>query len=435
VLTIIYIILVCLVGWLSVSLSSKDLSREEHLGLAFIVGSGIHSLIYFITSVLTDLINPNNIFTLGIELTILIVLTRLFRINYKHWHNIKIRKNRGDIIVLILGISIIIFTIIQTLYWPIYEPDAIHLYDFRALRLLEGDKSKLLASTSINHNELYPPFTSLMHLFFYQTGISNPKIFYGIIFASFFLTLIGYVLRLTNSRTKAYLTAALTIFTPSVLWNSFLALPNVSYMIFFSLSILYFHDYNLQKKAIPRMIILPAILIGLTTWTRSEPFWVIPSLILLSTFALRKNFKAIIIAILIFLSISSVWPNSVKTETVTSQITDHISYATILVKNTYSFNEAAKFMIKPLVDCWGLVLPLFIGVFIFGLIKKKAPSLLEITASCISISIIIGFLVFSYLYSQWTDLGSSLYRLAIMVIPLYWVAIFTSHVWNKDGVK
>ncbi|MFA6572494.1 MAG: hypothetical protein WCT77_14795 [Bacteroidota bacterium] len=324
-------------------------------------------------------------------------------------------------------------------------PDAISLYDFRAQRLFAGDLRTFFIGTDFYRNDLYPPFTSLMHFFLYQVGVANPKIIYSLFFAAFYLVIVGYVKRVTRSSILGLLAGTLIIATPSVWWNSFLEITNVIFMIYLSLAVLYLFERD-DNKSKSRRILLGSILLGLSTWVRTEPFWLIPAAFMFIMCIVKKEIKFMVVFGLIVISMSFLWPLSISrfasvitmspgqnAPTVASQPTYIIgsTFRVIARSAPQKAREISNHFIIPLWQSWGFTLPAFFVVFLFELIfKRKLFPWMQFVTIFLSISILVGITLFSFTFAQWNGLDNSVYRMAIMTIPLYWVCIITSDIWK-----
>lgn len=436
---IIYLILIFLTGWLTVNLLIKKLTWQEHLGLSFLLGFGIHSVLYFIFVLRMGLPIQNNLIFLICEAILLLLFSHIFKKKTKH---VNFPKEQGKIKYLKIFLNltsgfILLYTFLQCIYWPVYQPDAIYLYDFRAQRLLAGDIYTFFHGTNFYYNHLYPPFTSLMHFFLYQVGAVNPKIFYALIFIALYFVIVGYVKRITSSNVLGLLAGALTILTPSMWWNSILALGNIIFTVYISLAVLYLFD-PLDKESNSGNVLLGALLLGLSVWTRIEPFWMVPAFLVLIKNLFRLKIKNLLIFFAIVLPMSYLWPSSVITPpslsatTPVSAINTEI-YRVKTITNT-NIIESVRYFLDPLYESWGLVLPLFLIVFVSEMVFfRKSFPWVQVSAIALTLTIIYGIVSFSTAFEGWMGLDNSVYRMATITIPLYWVSIVKSEIWKKLG--
>ncbi len=433
-ITLSYVPLVFLFGWLLMSIFDFRVSIPEKVGLSLLLGFGIHSITYYLLALLFGNVELNNTILLWLELLLAYFAARIIR-KGKLLPELKIDLkglSRLHKILLLLSVLILGYTTIQSIYWPPFQPDAIYLFDFRAKQLLSGNLKLFLEGTYFYHNGFYPPFTSLIHFFFYQVGFSNPKLFYPLMLFAFYLALFGYVKRVYKSTTLGLLVASLTLFTPSILWNSFFALPNVVFMIFLTLSILYLFEKPGKETTLFKNVLLPSLLLGLSAWTRIEPFWMVPVFLFSIKSVLGKNLKHLIIFIAIFYLLANLWPSTVTSysEGILEQIFKEAIWA--IRAGSLLIEEVVQYFLVHIWKSWGFLFPLFISVVTFKiLIIRKSPSLLEIATFLLASSIIFGLINTAGRFENWRELGRSVFRMAIVVIPLFWVTIITSEVWKS----
>jgi len=443
---LIYLILVFCFGWFMVGILVKKITLEEHIGLSLLMGFGIHSVLYFVFVLYFALLNTSSLIFLAGETVVVVLLSFITR---KHSSHININKDQKlrriiDIVLVALSSLVLLYTFIRCVYWPVYEPDTLYLYDFRAQRLLAGDISIFFKGTSFYQNNLYPPFTSLMHFFLYQVGSVNPKIIYPLILLAFYFVIVGYVKRQTKSNLSGLLVGTLILLTPSVMWNSVIAESNIVFMAYLSLGSLYILDDPESGSGRIGKVLLGSLLLGLSAWIRAEPFWVVPLGVFSIKSLLKKDILMIIVATIIVLSMSRLWLESVARYNVIGvpppSITKIVEQVKVVVDQSkrydlaYDLNVALHFL-NPLYRSWGLIPPLFIAVVTAEIIIfRKMPNWIEVVAILLSSSVILGLVSFSHRFTQWTGLDDSVYRMATMVVPLYWVSILTSRIWKNIRV-
>jgi len=434
---ILYLFLIFLSGLLTVNLLIKELTWQEHLGLSFLVGFGNHSVLYFIFVLRMGLPLQNNLVFLICETVLLILFTYVLKKKTKH---VSFPKEKGKVkylktFLLLISGFVLLYTFLQCIYWPVHTPDAIYLYDFRAKLLLRGNLDRFFGGISFYFNQLYPPFTSLMHFFLYQTGAENPKIYYALIFIALYLVIVGYVKRITKSTFLGLLAGTLTILTPSIWWNSTLASTNITLTAYISIATLYLFDPT-DKNTYFGNAILGAMLLGFSAWTRIEPFWMVIAFLVFIKNIFRLKIKNLLIFFAIILPLSYLWPSSVITPPTLSAPTP-ISiiktevYRIKLVTNTNSI-ETIKYFSHPLYESWGIVLPLFFGVLFAEIVfMKKSVFWIQISTLALTLTTIYAIISFSTAFAGWAGLRDSVYRMATMTIPLYWVNIIKSNAWKK----
>lgn len=435
---IFYFALVFLLGWLLLNLIGSKLSLEESVGLSPLLGLGFHSFFYYL-AFLFIVKNPvNNLFVLVGEVSILIILSLFFRKKIPSTSNcnkVDKKKKLLNILLIIPSFFALGYTFLECVYWPVYQPDALSLYDFRAQRLLQGDLATFFNGTSFYQNNIYPPFTSLMHFFLYQIGETNPRIIYAVLFICFYLVIVGYVKRSTSSSTKGLLAGASVVLTPSIWWNSILALTNIPFMIFISTSVLYMFDFSGKKGLGLETTMLGAILLGLSTWTRIELFWLVPALVFFIWRLQKKQFLLIVVFLAIVLPLSYIWPLTLPREKYTYIPTPSkevlVEFSAAKNVSINGITEKLRYFSNPLYQSWNLILPLFLLVVILEVILlKRRPNKIELVTLLLCAAIVIGMVNFSNRFKQWRELSSSVYRMSIIVIPLFWINIVSSSIWE-----
>jgi hypothetical protein len=443
---LVYLILIFCFGWFVVDLMVKKITLEEHVGLSLLLGFGIHSVLYFVFTPYFALLNTSSLLFLLGETVIVVFVSLITKLHTSHTQinkDLKVRKVAGLILVTLSSI-VLLYTFVQCVYWPVFEPDTLYLYDFRAQRLLVGDLNTFFRGTSFYQNNLYPPFTSLMHFFLYQVGVINPKIIYPIILLAFFLVIVGYVKRKTKSNLAGLLTGTLILLTPSILWNSVIAITNIVFMAYLSLACLYLFDTTDDVSGKKNGVLIGILLLCLSIWVRLESFWVIPLGLFALTRLFRKSVVIVFVAIVAVLLMSRLWPESIArynlslgASTVQFSATKVVEQVKVAVSQSRRSGLAhdlvvTQYFLNSLYQSWGLILPLFIAVAMVEIIIfRKMPTWIEVVALLLSASIILGIVDFSHRFVEWTDLGDSVYRMGTITIPLFWVSIVTSEVWKR----
>lgn len=434
-----FFLLIFSLGWFTVNIIGKKISLEERVGLSIILGFGIHSLIYYVLELYLRFALFTSLELLVGEIFLAVLINIIFKVENGYKNPVKYKFKVLDVVLILISLLVFSYSFVQSVYWPPYEPDAIHLYDFRAKRLLEGDIAGFYSRNDINQSNLYPPFTSLGHFFIYQTGSNKAKIIYPAFFFSLYLVILGYIKRLTKSSRRGLLAATLVIFTPSVWWNSFLALPNMIYMIFLSLSVMYLFEETKDKKITLGRIALGALLLGLSAWTRMELFWVVPAVVLALRSLLKIKLVNLLLFLIIFIPISFLWSISLKAIVPTSQkvvtpIHNIINTVTTVTSQSFTPGQTSAVLqhfLLPLFQSWGFILPLFIVVVFTEMLVLRRLTVFNLTSILLSLFFVVGIVVFSGWYPQWQKLDSSVYRLGIISIPLFWVSIITSPLWDR----
>ena len=201
-LVIFGLLLTVLFGFLvSYALSSR-LHPIERLGLAYLLGIGLLTFLMFLSFLIgLKFTLINTLFVLTVATIILLLLTRnirsKFRLEMKELFSLLKFSFIEKIFVFIL-IILFIYSLINSLYWPVADWDALAIYDFRA---------KVFAMTGgmaegIDRGYFfgYPLLVSLANAWVYLLGGDNPKLIYSLFYISFIFVFYGVIRRLCSRR-------------------------------------------------------------------------------------------------------------------------------------------------------------------------------------------------------------------------------------------
>ncbi len=436
---IIVLIFISYIGYLLVGLITKKIKGIEKAGLSFLLGLGLFTLLVFVLSTAGFYINSRNILFLIAVLLILLIGTSKV-LNKRLFPGIKELFERRECFSIEKAIfwvicTILLISLLVSAYWPVSIWDALVLYDFRAKVIVEtgyfvqiADKYKYFAH--------YPLFTSLSHVLVYLFGGTNPQYIYSLLFLSF----VAIFYRAVNefSSRKASLIATLVMCsTPILFHHSTFAYTNLPYTVYLVSGFFYLYRYLLNNKNSDSLII-SALLIGLSTWTReAEPFW-ITSLVVLIPFAIyKKKLKHIVLYASSFFAVQYPWRIHLvnifgKGRSTSRQISSVASsiYKNIEVK---SLLEIAKFIYDSMVKQWGLFL--LILFFLIVLLENRRKT--RARTNVFLIIILVNFMLlvvstyhFSLSYEGWQKIPDSARRMSMFFIPLLIFYIGTTGVFN-----
>jgi hypothetical protein len=412
----------------------------EKAGLSFLLGTGMVSVLYFLFVWASNRV-------VSLEFWIITFLTAILLFNFRSPKSsfekptlprIPIRPNLIAIICWVGIMALFIMTLVYAFYRPVYTPDSIYLFDFRAKVMFISQR--LTDINQIGNWNAYPMFTSMIGLIWRFMGIDNPSTYYPIMYFSF--TLIFYsVLREKISRNLASLGTLLMYTTPVTLWQSQLdGMTNLPYTIFLCLSLLY--GYKIMKAKIPHIsdLVISSLFLGLSTWTRGvEPIWVVPLFLTTLVIVVKNKMRWVFIYFAILSLIREIWPAYVHKQYIsisrgTQIITDNvlqtqIGAAPFVQSLSYTFNSALTLLPKSL----GLVCYLFAAAVLLNLLYRKfSIDQLFFLAAVVGILGVIFFgslfmvINFSLVIDVYND---SLSRLLSVVVPLLWFYIMTSPAW------
>lgn len=390
----------------------------ERLSLAFILGSGALTFIWFAISqlgypltLLTYFVSVIAVFSLGLliprvsppfppeMIPKLSVMDNLLKIS----------------IWVIAGLAVLV-----SLYNPVISWDSLTLYDFRGIVIAQS--GSLTAIELSTYHLSYPLMTSLIHALVYLLGGNNPQVFYSLTYLAILGMIYGRMMQWANTRYA--LLSTLLIATSPFLWeHATISYTNLPYAGAFLAGLLY----------LPSSLILSGILIGLTTWIRSsEPFWIVGFLAIF-TFGLKS--KQLIhagIGIILALIIKYAWSLYLATAYA------RIGYSPESLPSIYNLSLFSKiyenagsilsyftqFIFLPYLGLWLFTFISMISLILAFRAKLKIalPGLFVFSHLLIFIMTIVGVAIFSTYYSSWYSIGGSATRMILFVVPIITVA-------------
>lgn len=422
-----------LCGWPIANLTGKTI-LVERLGLAFLLGNGLTTFIWFL------------LYLLGIPLDFLSLLisgsiTYLmgFFINKRFELKSPIlplpklsiyQKALNLIIIVLLIISFVIGS-----YKPLIAWDSIALYDFRGHTIALNHSLKDLTEDS--YYVSYPLLISLDHAIIYMLKGVSAQGMHAIIFAAFIAVIYG---RLASFSSLLYagIGSLLIILNKEIFAHSTYAYTNLPYIAYLITSILYSVSPTRKNKQLS-FLILAGILTGLSTWVRSlEAFWFIPTfLILLQGWYLRALPLSIFAAIIGY-SIRTVWtrffahvltqinyPQVPLLARLTPSTLEHI-YTNIPVYYWYIYLN----ILYPYIGMWMMVIP--VGIISWQ--KRDFRLFLFLVSFILTIAIVIAGTVFlSTYFPTWNEIGDSARRMILFIVPLSIIAgTYAASLVKKD---
>ena len=272
---IIGILLIIVFGYGLTNVLVSKVNPIEKIALGYILGIGIFTFIWFLMNLISISYNLISGFSLLIILNIIVLVVN--KLKFGRWFR-KIKfdfgyfKKLDTLEKIILGIIVFLYlsALIQNLYFPIRYWDSLVLYDFRA---------KLFAQSGFMNTAIaqgyffgYPLLTSLAHTFVYVLGGNNPSFIYGLFYLSFIVLFSSNLKKLNLNRILVFILTLLVAISPRLFDHTQWAYTNLPYTVYIVLGSIYL--YLGVKNKYFGSFVLSAILIGLSTWTRSaEPFW------------------------------------------------------------------------------------------------------------------------------------------------------------------
>jgi len=396
----------------------------ERLSVSYLLGIGVLTFFVF----LTDFIFNLNFSLINTFLILIFLCSVLFVFGYKNimsfFKDIKFErpvfKLNKKTFFWIFILSIFIYTLLVNWFWPVFDWDALALYDFRA-KVFLVDANLIRATLDNGYFMGYPLLTSLAHLFVYQMGLNNPKFIYSLFYLSFVI-IFYYSLKKNVSESKAMLFAVILALMPEILSNATVAYTNLAYVVYLCSGTLYLYDWIKNKER--SYLLLSAILVALSTWIRiAEPFWLVPFFVVSLISIKEKEWKNIIyyfISILIFYLPWRLFESYINKMGVPALSVGQLNYV-----NSLKYIDLERiflvlnYLYTYVFSTWGLIFLAFmfmiIGVILYR--KRRDNQFLYITLLFFAL-LFAGTLIFSITFPEWKDIPDSARRMSMFLLPL-----------------
>ncbi len=417
----------------------------EKISLAFLVGTSISTMIFFILFSFVRL--PfNQLLILEVFSLVWIswfIQTRILKTEF--WDPFlspllylkKIKLRKLEIIMLAVLGFILISSLLSNLYWPIVDWDALALYDFRAKVLIhDGNFDNGL---QLGYFFQYPPFTSILHALTYGVGVIYSKIWYSLLYFCFLLSFYQ-ILRQRSKRIISIIGTIILATTPALLVHAKMAYTNLPYTIYLGLGFLYLLSWI--KTGQRYQLFVGAVLIATSTWIRmTEPFWLLSTVFfLIGLGRYRKQWLIIMLSGLLIVFFKQPWmlyisqlqgadaaslansvpPADIKTSLSLSQLYDRFKQVSLFLSTTLR----------------GTLSPYILAIllsFYSTIFKRKYYHLLDFGLFVILLlSIFAGTYVFSFRFPEWTSIPDSATRMSMFLYPLMIYLIMISDFWNFE---
>ena len=402
----------------------------ERLGLSYVLGLGFLTLFMFFSYLAGFKFNLGN----TLNILVVLVLVVFFFTRRKIFPYITdlvssfslVNFSKTEKIIIFAIAFFVIFSFICTLYYPVGAWDALVLYDWRA---------KLFVATGSMEEGIrrgyffgVPLLTSLAHTWVYFLNGKQPEFIYTLFLFSFIAMIYGS-LREYTTRIISLVAVLIIATTPDILTHSTFSYTNLPYTVYFVMGTIYLYIWMTKGKW--GYLFLSALMLGLSTWTRSsEPFWII-NMIILIIFSLykRKIWQPLLFAFLFF-SIRQPWvifENSKLTwdTTVSSKIFEGIS----VILHQFNFNHALlifRFVFDNLFAHQIIYWLGFLTILVWerNFYPKRKKVWLSGMIIGFALLVIVGTYVFSLTFADW-KIGGSLARMSMFFPPLivFYIAI------------
>jgi hypothetical protein len=435
------IILVWLFGFWTARLLSNRNNFWEESSLGFILGIGIFTFLWFLLNLVGIKYNLLSGFTLVLGLNVLVLF--ISRIKYgKRFLKIELNTQYLSRLNFLekFGIGMLVFlfisAFIQNLYWPIKYWDSLVLYDFRARLFAETGFMQVAISRGYFFG--YPLLTSLAHTWVYILGGSNPSFLYTFFYFSFLLNFAINVKKTGLSRLPVIAMTLLAAVSPRLFEHTQWAYTNLPYTIYIVLGSIYLY-WGIKKRDIGAYII-SALLVGLSTWTRTaEPFWfssiivaTVCPVILVKKWYWPLIYVSVVLVFMLpwrfFLSIYNQGSANVVKDVVSTTSGAVVGIQTSMIINALGF--IAQNVLVPYLEYFVIFVPIIIIMLLKKMKDWTFPSLIFLNLALI----FGGTLVFVRYISYYQEIPDSLTRMVMFVPPLiiYLLALFLNGLINKS---
>jgi len=441
-------------------------SFAEIMGLGFILGTFLFTLtLLFYHSLTGAPINASAVFVVSGGITLLLspLIPRLLILSRQSSSFLTKLLKMPLVLKIVIGIlfTLVLISVIQNLFWPITDWDAMALYDFRARIVAETGSFSL--GRELGYFFQYPPFTSLLHTSTYLLGFQRAKIWYSFLYGSFLLVFFALSRKQTNLLLSLFGTLALAV-NPMISGNAIVAYTNLSYTMFLGLGVIYLWQWFSSRDL--NSVVLGSAFVAASCWVRSsEPFWLVGVLLLVGIIVSsiqKKMLKNIILATLgiaFILWIRTVWPSftgpllvqpelaatgeveSSLALQMSGQITGLTGYFKILATTNTQFlwerfTHVTTYFIQYVFPVFSIYLIPSLLIIIMDIKRRNVGPVIRWLTNLAFISMIfIGTFLFSFSDSSWNRIGGSANRMSMFLIPLFIFSIFSSEALKKWTTK
>ncbi len=432
---LLFLFLLFFLGFLITFLFKIKFHLIERISLSYLLGIGILTFLIFIMNYFLGLgfSSKNTFVVLLLLIFVLLVLERnnfiLFFRNIRR-SNISIYffKDKYSLVFAFSIFILLFFSLVRNIYWPVSDWDALALYDFRA-KVFLSEPSLLKAGLNNSYFVHYPLLTSLAHLFVYQTGLSNPKFIYSLFYLSF-IFIFYFSLQRNVGSNKAVFFSLILALVPEIFGHSTMAYTNLPYTVYLCSGVFYLYEWIKNKQR--SLLVLSGLLVGLSSWVRiSEPFWMVPVLIVIFFSIKRKDFFSTFIYFFSVYVFYKAWLSFMAKVNFLNYVEGGASLSLIErylpILKTISLERiilVAQYLYKNVFSSWGLLFPIFVltSLFLFLNLRRRKKEIEVFYFWSIIflffIFLFFGTLLFSYTFPNWQHIPDSARRMSMFFIPL-----------------
>jgi hypothetical protein len=423
------IFLIILFGLLlSLFIVSDRIQPLARLGLAYILGFGVLTVLMFFALYLKMELSSKNL-TFGLVIiNLLLLIVLLKRVNqFARELKTLFRKmtfSKIELILLLVIILINVYSIAMSIYWPINDWDAITLYDFRAKIFSNLQLSNSYFNLSFDgYYYGYPPLISLAHTFVSVMSGSNPAFVSSFFFVSLSLLFYG-LCREVAARFTSLVVTFLLILNVDLIQHSLKGYSNLPFAVYYGIGTLFLFLWILNKNK--GYFVISGILVGLSLWTRdTETFW-LANLVLLFVYSIyKKNLIYLPAYFALIYPLKYVWGTfkSPLGEWITTRLINDISIVRFGEVINFLWNAVSTNYL-PFLICFLIVVILDIK----GIFKKLRIWFLFLILLNFCI-LILGTYILSFTFPDWQRIPGSVSRIFMffpVLIYFYLANVFDS---------
>lgn len=279
---VIGLIVIYVLGWSLLNRISGKLSVLEKTGLAFLVGIGIESFIMFLLDILGIRFNITNLLIISIILISVLNLKYLreSREVFSKIRDYKFQKpsfsglNLVWLIFALLVVVLVYGSVSKSLFWPTSAYDNVAGYDLMGkVMAAEGAIQNSLFEvdnvpiSGLGNRAKYPPLVASSFAFAYMCGLETSKIMTSMFFISFVILFYGLLKKFTTDTAAIFFTF-FVIISPEYFAFTSLSTTNIPTAFYAAGALIYLYLYLKEERA--DYLIIAALLMGLTSWARSD---------------------------------------------------------------------------------------------------------------------------------------------------------------------
>lgn len=280
--------------------------RLAFLGLAFLLGIGAHTFLFFSLSLVSLPLTVWSVMTVdGV-----ILLTGLGVISY-HSHHRGVFQGimRGDglprltktyWVVLALGSIFLLHNLFGNLYWPMRHIDAIVSYDYRAKAIVQQGTVliwQFFLDSPLQANFFYPFFLTMVNAHHYLLGGSHAKVYSTLMLGAYLAIFYSAIRKRDASALQALTFTILLASNFVVITLTQDHVLNFPQMVYGTLGLFFVLTYITQQA--PSDLALSSLCLGLAGWVRTDSIVFVAVACLLMLFAGGRPLRARLLGVMV----------------------------------------------------------------------------------------------------------------------------------------